>query len=228
MHSSTSWLNVHVRVSARWSSIAWRVCLRDFGFDGSACLPLANYRRSTVWPCGATSSLFNADHIAAAKLAVDREIEQGRMSRSTGDLKSRPYRPDVFRLERRFGPDELALARWMPPRRQLLSRCSCLCSMACSDDYAEQTCEGRRGINAIEAKPTSAALRRPSQETATWAPRYFSPRDQAIGRASTRAGAPSDATIGSAPKKNSTRCPTKLSRFASCSAIRTPSPSKAR
>ena len=45
-----------------------------------------------------------ANHVAAAQLAVDRKIEQCQISSPSGDLKSRSDGPDVLRLERRFCP----------------------------------------------------------------------------------------------------------------------------
>src|SRR5262249_47234918 len=44
--------------------------------------------------------------VTAAQFAVDGQIEQGQVARATLDLQSRPYRPDVFRSERRLRTDQ--------------------------------------------------------------------------------------------------------------------------
>ena len=57
---------------------------------------------------------FHADYSAAAKLAVDREIEQGRISRSAGDLKSRPYAETCFGWSGGSAPMSLPLRGGCP------------------------------------------------------------------------------------------------------------------
>src|ERR1700704_2567685 len=46
------------------------------------------------------------DEIAAAQLAVDREVEQGEIALATLKLKPDPDRPDLLRLERAFLADQ--------------------------------------------------------------------------------------------------------------------------
>ena len=52
---------------------------------------------------------FQAHHIAAAKLAVDGEIEQRKVAYLTLHLQPRPDRPDMLGLQGRFRADDLAL-----------------------------------------------------------------------------------------------------------------------
>jgi hypothetical protein len=50
------------------------------------------------------------DQIAAAKLAVDPQVEQGQFPDIALHLEADPKRPDVLELERRLLPNDLALA----------------------------------------------------------------------------------------------------------------------
>src|SRR5437868_5543014 len=83
--------------------------LGDFKSDRPACLALADacpIRCVAVW---GDIVDFQAHNVAAAKLAVDRDIEERQIASSAGDLKPGPDRPDVFGLEWRFGARELPL-----------------------------------------------------------------------------------------------------------------------
>jgi len=47
--------------------------------------------------------------VTGSELAVDRQVEQGKVADAVGDLKAHPDGPDVFELEGRLLPDQLAL-----------------------------------------------------------------------------------------------------------------------
>ena len=51
----------------------------------------------------------NGNHVAAAQLAVDRQVEEGEIALLALDLQLRSDRPDVARSQRRLCADELAL-----------------------------------------------------------------------------------------------------------------------
>jgi hypothetical protein len=51
----------------------------------------------------------HCDNITATKLAVDRQIEHGKVASTTFDLKFRPDRPDMFGAQRGFAPATLPL-----------------------------------------------------------------------------------------------------------------------
>lgn len=50
-----------------------------------------------------------SDEVAAAKLAVDAQVEQGELAHPALHLETDAQRPDVLELERRLLPDELPL-----------------------------------------------------------------------------------------------------------------------
>jgi hypothetical protein len=50
-----------------------------------------------------------AHQIARPQLAVDGEVEYSELPNSVSDLKAHSNSPDIFELQRRFLPDELAL-----------------------------------------------------------------------------------------------------------------------
>jgi hypothetical protein len=55
-------------------------------------------------PCSHAGDVFdpNGDDIAAAKLAVDRQIEHRQVASAAFDLEFRPDRPDMFGQQRRL------------------------------------------------------------------------------------------------------------------------------
>jgi len=57
------------------------------------------------------------DKIAAAQLAVDRQVEHGQLSGAVLDLQANPDGPDFLQLEWRLWADQLAL---VPGFRRLL------------------------------------------------------------------------------------------------------------
>jgi hypothetical protein len=59
----------------------------------------------------AMSDIANArlHEIAAAQLAVDRQIEQRELALAIARLEANPYRPNLPEFERRFLPDQLSL-----------------------------------------------------------------------------------------------------------------------
>ena len=91
--------------------------LGDFESDRPACLLLAD--RCPIHGVAVRGDIldFQAHNVAAPKLAIDRDIEERQIASSAGDLKPRPDRPDVFGLERRFGPRELPLVPGRLPTR---------------------------------------------------------------------------------------------------------------
>ena len=57
-----------------------------------------------------TPCLYSELHqVAGAKLAVDRQIEQGKFPHALGQLKTYPDRPDLLEAQRRLLSYELAL-----------------------------------------------------------------------------------------------------------------------
>ena len=54
-----------------------------------------------------------ADEVAAAKLAVDPQVEQRELAHPIFHLKSNSERPDVLELERSLLTDDLALVPWL-------------------------------------------------------------------------------------------------------------------
>jgi hypothetical protein len=76
--------------------------LGQFELDGATSLSLADGRsvdRISMW-----SNILDleADDVATAKLAVDRQIEQRQVPRSISDLKARADGPNVLGLQRRL------------------------------------------------------------------------------------------------------------------------------
>jgi hypothetical protein len=55
---------------------------------------------------------FRADHIAAAKLTIDGEIEKREVAHLAQHLQPGADGPDMFGLQWRFWPNELALIPW--------------------------------------------------------------------------------------------------------------------
>ena len=83
--------------------------LRQFKSDRLSGL-LLSYRCAIrrVSACGDILDL-DRDDVTAAKLAVDRQIEHGKIANATLDLEFRPDRPDMFRAQRRLCPGSLPL-----------------------------------------------------------------------------------------------------------------------
>jgi len=52
--------------------------------------------------------------ITSAQLAIDSQVEHRQVSDATLDLQSRPYRPDVFRSERRLRTNQLSFVPGNP------------------------------------------------------------------------------------------------------------------
>src|ERR1700731_4075062 len=83
--------------------------LRDFELDRSPCLFLDHGATVSHPAAGAYVVDPQADEIATSELAVDREVEQGKISLPTLQLKPNPNGPDIFRLERALLADQVAL-----------------------------------------------------------------------------------------------------------------------
>jgi hypothetical protein len=54
------------------------------------------------------------DQVAAAQLAVDRQVEQGQVARLPLQFKADSDRPDLLRLQRRLLTDNLSLFPGQP------------------------------------------------------------------------------------------------------------------
>jgi hypothetical protein len=61
-----------------------------------------------------------ADHVTASKLAIDSEIEHGKVACSPFNLQLGPDRPDVLGTQGRLRADQLALIPWDLDRRRLV------------------------------------------------------------------------------------------------------------
>jgi hypothetical protein len=91
--------------------------LRDFELDRSPCLYL-DYGATVAHPAaGAYVVDLQADEIATSELAVDREVEQGKISFAALQLKPNPNGPDIFRLERALLADQATLVPGTPLAR---------------------------------------------------------------------------------------------------------------
>ena len=90
---------------------------RDFELDWSPCLFL-NHGATVSHPAaGAYVVDLQADEIATSELAVDRKVEQGKISLPALQLKPNPNGPDIFRLERALLADQVALVPRSPLAR---------------------------------------------------------------------------------------------------------------
>jgi len=76
--------------------------LGQFEFDGPTSFSLSDGRSINGVAMWSNVFDFEADDIAATKLAVDRKVEQRQVSCSISDLKARADGPDVLWLERRL------------------------------------------------------------------------------------------------------------------------------
>src|SRR3954449_274083 len=83
--------------------------LRDLELDWSPGLLLDHGPAVSHPPTGAHVLDLYRDEIAAAQLAIDREVEQGEVALSTLKLKPNPDCPDLLRLERALLPDQATL-----------------------------------------------------------------------------------------------------------------------
>src|SRR5215216_1954630 len=88
--------------------MAWRVCSLNSNLTGPPSFLLSN--RCAIRRVAAGGDILDpdCDDVAAAKLAVDRQIEHREVANSTFDLELRPDRPDMFRSQRRLGSCQLA------------------------------------------------------------------------------------------------------------------------
>ena len=77
--------------------------------DRLACLLLPNRRPFERLAGGRNVLDSERDHVAAAQLAVDREIEHREVANLAFDVKLGSDRPDVLRPKRRLLADKLAL-----------------------------------------------------------------------------------------------------------------------
>src|SRR6516225_10142975 len=91
--------------------------LRNFELNRSPSLFL-NHGATMPHPAaGAYVVDSQADEIAASELAVDREVEQGKISFPALQLKPNPDSRDIFRLERALLADQAALVPGSPRAR---------------------------------------------------------------------------------------------------------------
>jgi hypothetical protein len=91
--------------------------LHDFELDRSPCLFLDHGATVSHPAASAYVVDLQADEIATSELAVDREVEQGKISFPTLQLKPNPNGPDIFRLERALLADQAALVPGSPLAR---------------------------------------------------------------------------------------------------------------
>jgi hypothetical protein len=77
--------------------------------DGLPGLPLAHNRAVDGLSMRSNVLDLQADHVATAQLAVDRQVEYRQVACSPLDLELGPDRPDVLRSEWRLRSDQLAL-----------------------------------------------------------------------------------------------------------------------
>src|SRR6476619_420279 len=93
--------------------------LHDFELDRSPCLLLDHGATVSHPAAGAYVVDLQADEIAASELAVDREVEQGKISLPALQLKLKPNPngPDIFRLERALLANQTALVPGSPLAR---------------------------------------------------------------------------------------------------------------
>jgi hypothetical protein len=91
--------------------------LHDFELDRSPCLFLDHGATVSHPAAGAYVVDLQADEIATSELAVDREVEQGKISLPTLQLKPNPNGPNIFRLERALLADQAALVPGSPLAR---------------------------------------------------------------------------------------------------------------
>jgi hypothetical protein len=76
--------------------------------NGTTRLPLPHIRAVNGVPIGGHVIDAECDKIAAAKLSVDRQIEQSQIARALLELQSRADRPDATRPQWRLRPGDLA------------------------------------------------------------------------------------------------------------------------
>lgn len=80
----------------------------DFELDGPPCLLLDNDRARSDLRAGYDITNPDFYQVAAAKLAVDRQIEQGTVSHASLAIKEKADSPDLFLREWTLGADLLS------------------------------------------------------------------------------------------------------------------------
>ena len=89
----------------------------DFELDRSPCLFL-DHGATVAHPAASAYVVdLQADEIATSELAIDREVEQSKISFPALQLKPNPNGPDIFRLERALLADQAALVPGSPLAR---------------------------------------------------------------------------------------------------------------
>ena len=91
--------------------------LHDFELDRSPCLFLDHGATVSHPAAGAYVVDLQVDEIATSELAVDREVEQGKISLPALQLKPNPNGPDIFRFKRALLADQAALVPRSPLAR---------------------------------------------------------------------------------------------------------------
>lgn len=86
--------------------------LGDFELDRSPGLLLDHGAAVANPGTGAHVIHLQADEIAAAKLAVDRKVEQSKIALTALQLKPDPNCPDIFRLQRALLAGQVTLVPW--------------------------------------------------------------------------------------------------------------------
>jgi hypothetical protein len=90
----------------------------NFKLDRSACLPLNDGSAISDPAAGADIVDLWADEIAASELAIDCEIEQGKVARSVLELEPDPDCPDILRFQRSLLPGKSSLVPGNVPRKE--------------------------------------------------------------------------------------------------------------
>ena len=84
-------------------------CLRDLELHWELRLVLHDDRACRYLISMAYVSNLEGDEVASTQLAVDTQVKECEFTHSTLHLEAHPQRPDVFHLEGRLLPDDLAL-----------------------------------------------------------------------------------------------------------------------
>ena len=86
--------------------------LKEFELNGATGLLLNDDRSRSNLAAADNVADFDFDDIAAAKLAVDRQIEHRSVAQSSLIIQPEPDRPDLLRLQHALGPNFSASVPW--------------------------------------------------------------------------------------------------------------------
>jgi hypothetical protein len=83
--------------------------LRDLELNRMACLPLHHGGAGSYPPIKGYVVDPKRDEVTGSQLAVEGQVEQGQIPDLMSDLEPHSNGPDLLRLERRLGSDQLAV-----------------------------------------------------------------------------------------------------------------------